>query len=85
MPVPKKSVETTDITPTLGLAGNVYNRFAESGKRKAADSKRKHIAKAMASAQALSELLPWLSEIQKIKVAVCIARELTMMGYDVTQ
>lgn len=81
MSVPEQSVETIDITPTWAETGNLYIRLAETGERKAAASMRKDIAKAMASAQALYELLPSLSEQQKSMVAVSFARELTKMGY----
>ena len=70
-----------NLTPTWGEWGNVYRRFAESGERKAIVALREDFARAMASTQALQNILHTLSDAQQVKVEQTMAEELAKQGF----
>lgn len=73
--------ETIDITPTWGEWGSVYIRLAESGEVDVIRHLRPDLARALAAAEALKELMPTLTEEQSVKVSEVLTRELQKQGY----
>ncbi|WP_019939745.1 hypothetical protein [Bordetella sp. FB-8] len=77
----QSQARTINLTPTWGEWGNVYRRFAESGERKAIVALREDFARAMASTQALQNILHTLSDAQQVKVEHTMAEELAKQGF----
>lgn len=70
-----------DLTPTWGEIGNLYRRLAETGEVAAITRMASEFAKAMAAAQALTDLLPSLTDDQTARMKQTIVAELTKQGF----
>ena len=73
---------TIDMTPSWGELGLLVKRLAFSAEDKALRHIWPEVAKAFASAQALSNLMQGLSEEQRAIVAKAMYDELVKQGYD---
>lgn len=73
--------QTIDITPTWGETFGIFMLAIEAGNPKARDAMRPELARALAAAQALNELMPTLSDEQKAQASGVLTRELSKMGY----
>jgi hypothetical protein len=76
---------TIDMTPSWGELGLLVKRLAFSAEGKALRHIWPEAAKAFASAQALAELMPGLSDEQRAIVAKTMYDELVKQGYDPRQ
>ena len=72
---------TIDMTPTWGENGLLFMRLALSDERRAVEAMRSEVARAMAAAQALSQIMPTLSEEQARVVSTTMVSELKKQGF----
>jgi hypothetical protein len=72
---------TIDMTPTWGEIGLLFMRLALSDERRAVEAMRSEVARAMAAAQALSQIMPTLSEEQARVVSTTMVSELKKQGF----
>lgn len=70
-----------DLTPTWGEWGVIYRRFAESREVRALKPLGPDLAKAMAAAQALQDIMGTLTDAQQASVAKTMVAELTKQGF----
>lgn len=70
-----------DVTPTWGEIGNIYASFAHSGEIAALKPLHPELARAMAMAQALREILDGLTDEQHKTVSDTIKKELAKQGF----
>ncbi len=75
------NIQTIDMTPTWGEWGNTYRRLAESREVKALRHLGEDLARAMAAAQALQNIIPTLTGEQQAVVAKTLTEELTKQGF----
>ena len=73
---------TIDMTPSWGEVGLLVKRLAFSAEEQALRHIWPEAAKAFAYAQALSNLMEGLSEVQRAIVAKTMYDELVKQGYD---
>ncbi len=69
-----------DLTPTWGEVGTVVRRLAMSGEYVALRKIWPEAAKAFAAAQALQEVLPLLTDDQKLLINKAMALEMGKQG-----
>jgi hypothetical protein len=69
------------MTPTWGEIGLLFMRLALSDERRAVEAMRSEVARAMAAAQALSQIMPTLSEEQARVVSTTMVSELKKQGF----
>ena len=74
-------MQTIDLTPTWGEVGSISCRLAESGETRAVKGMRSEVARAMAAAQALQNILKSLTPEQDAIVSATLAAELSKQGY----
>ncbi len=72
---------TIDMTPTWGEIGLLFMRLALSDERKAVTAMRSELARAMAAAQALTQIESTLTDEQYRTVSETIRCELTKQGF----
>lgn len=72
---------TIDMTPTWGEIGLLFMRLAPSDERRAVEAMRSEVARAMAAAQALSQIMPTLSDEQARVVSTTMVSELKKQGF----
>lgn len=69
------------MTPTWGEIGLLFMRLAPSDERRAVEAMRSEVARAMAAAQALSQIMPTLSDEQARVVSTTMVSELKKQGF----
>jgi hypothetical protein len=74
-------METIDLTPTWGEIGNLVNAWIASEEFGALKAYKGEIARAFATAQCLTAVLPTLTKEQHDIVAKTICEELKKQGY----
>lgn len=75
------ALKAIDITPTWGEIGLLFMRLALSDERRAVEAMRSEIARAMAAAQALSQILATLNDEQARIVSKTMVGELKKQGF----
>lgn len=82
LPTPPASAPVViDLTPTWGEIGVLMWRLVESKETTALAGMKPEFAKAMAMAQAITELRPSLTEEQQKVLARVLTAELTKQGF----
>jgi hypothetical protein len=74
-------VEHIDLTPSWGDFGRIYGQLAVNGEQAAVNHLAPDFARAMAAAQAFSELFNELTDDQKARARSIMTLELRASGY----